>query len=132
MAKKKPARKKKAAKKAAPKQLALKRKLPAKKKPARRKKPSRGRAQISNSVPEQDDLGIGPDSAGQAGDVQGLSRDELADSESVSELAEEGQAYEAGIVNGVENAPDADRGPIKTREVPENDVPEEYLDDEKP
>jgi hypothetical protein len=132
MAQKKPARKKKAAKKAAPKQLALKRKLPAKKKPARRKKPSRGRAQISNSVPEQDDLGIGPDSAGQAGDVQGLSRDELADSESVSELAEEGQAYEAGIVNGVENAPDADRGPIKTREVPENDVPEEYLDDEKP
>jgi hypothetical protein len=133
MAKKKLARKKKAAKKAAPKKkLALKKKLPAKKKPARRKKPSRGRAEISNSVPEQDDPGIGPDSAGQAGDVQGLSRNELADSESVSELAEEGQDYEAGIVNGVENAPDADRGPIKTREVPENDVPEEYLDDEKP
>ena len=64
--------------------------------------------------------------------MQGLSRNELADSESVSELAEEGQDYEAGIVNGVENAPDADRGPIKTREVPENDVPEEYLDEEKP
>jgi hypothetical protein len=47
-------------------------------------------------------------------------------------LAEEGQDYEAGIVNGVENAPDADRGPIKTREVPENDAPEEYLDEEKP
>ena len=133
MAKKKPARKKKAAKKAAPKKkLALKKKLPAKKKPARRKNPPRGRAEISNSIPEQDDFGLGADSAGQAGDVQGLSRNELADSESVSELAEEGQDYEAGIVNGVENAPDADRGPIKTREVPENDVPEEYLDEEKP
>ena len=133
MAKKKPARKKKAAKKAAPKKkLALKKKLPAKKKPARRKKPPRGRAEISNSIREQDDFGLGADSAGQAGDVQGLSRNELADSESVTELAEEGQDYEAGIVNGVENAPDADRGPIKTREVPENDVPEEYLDEEKP
>jgi len=53
---------------------------------------------------------------------------EIADSESVEELLEEGQAFEAGIVEGVENAPDADEGEIRTKEVPEDDVPEEYLD----
>jgi hypothetical protein len=47
-------------------------------------------------------------------------------------LLEEGQAFEAGIVSGVEDAPDADRGPVKTREVPEDDVPEEYLDKDRP
>ena len=133
MAKKKPARKKKSATKAAPKKkLALKKKLPAKKKPARRRKASRRPADVSNPVSAQSDRGLGPDSGGQSGDVQGLSRSELADSESIAELTEEGQDYEAGIVSGVENAPDADEGPIKTREVPENDVPEEYLDEEKP
>lgn len=50
------------------------------------------------------------------------------DSESVTELVEEGQAYEAGIVDGVENAPDADERPIKTGEVPEDDVQPEYRD----
>jgi hypothetical protein len=58
----------------------------------------------------------------------GLSHSELADSESVEELVEEGQAFEAGIVSGVENAPDADRGPVTTRQVREDDVPQEYLD----
>lgn len=126
MAKKKPAHKtkKKSAKKAAPKKkFALKKKVSAKKKPARRP------ADVSNPVSAQSDRGLGPDSGGQSGDVQGLSRNELADSESIAELTEEGQDYEAGIVSGVENAPDADQGPIKTREVPENDVPEEYLDE---
>jgi N utilization substance protein A len=51
-----------------------------------------------------------------------------ADSESVDELLEEGNTFEAGIVEGVEDAPDADEGEIKTHEVPEDDVPEEYLD----
>ena len=50
--------------------------------------------------------------------------------ESVEELVEEGQAFEAGVVSGVEDAPDADEGEVTTREVPEDDVPEEYLDDE--
>jgi hypothetical protein len=71
----------------------------------------------------------GPGSAGQSGDTQGLSELEGATSESVLELIEEGQAFEAGIVAGIEDAPDADAGPIRTREVPEDDVPEEY--DEK-
>ncbi|HLV94678.1 MAG TPA: hypothetical protein VKS44_05775 [Candidatus Acidoferrales bacterium] len=50
------------------------------------------------------------------------------DSESVSELVEEGQAFEAGVVDGVENAPDADEGEVRTREVPEDDVSPEYRD----
>ena len=71
----------------------------------------------------------GPGSAGQSGDTEGLSDVEDVTSESVLELIEEGQAFEAGIVNGIENAPDADQGPVRTREVLEDDVPSEY--DEK-
>lgn len=131
MAKKESARKKKSAKKAAPKKkLALKKKPPAKKKTTRRKKPTSRAAVVSNPVLEPNDSELGPDSGGQSGDVQGLPRQELADSESVTELAEEGQDFEAGIVEAVENAPDADKGPIKSREVPENDVPDEYLDEQ--
>jgi hypothetical protein len=74
--------------------------------------------------------GFGPDFGGQSGDTQGLSEAEVADSESVEELVEEGQAFEAGIVEGVENAPDADQGEIRTREVPVDDVPREYLDED--
>ena len=74
--------------------------------------------------------GLGPETGGQSGDIQGLSRAELADSESVEELVEEGQAFEAGVVSGVENAPDADESEVKTREVPEDDVPQEYLDED--
>jgi hypothetical protein len=72
--------------------------------------------------------GLGPQSAGQSGDNQGLSDVADADSESVDELAEEGQDFEAQVISGVENAPDADEGPVRTREVPEDDVPEEYRD----
>jgi hypothetical protein len=64
-----------------------------------------------------------------SGDSQDLSVLPIAASESVEELAEEGNAFEAGIVEGVENSPDADRGGVRTREVPEDDVPEEYLDE---
>jgi hypothetical protein len=71
--------------------------------------------------------GLGPDSAGQSGDTQGLSGVEEADSESVEELLEEGQAFEAEAIGGVEDAPDADVAEVHTRQVPEDDVPEEYL-----
>jgi hypothetical protein len=70
--------------------------------------------------------GLGPAGAGQSGDLQGLSEAELADSESVEELVEEGQPYEASIVEGVENAPDADDSRVRTSESLEDDVPEEY------
>jgi len=64
----------------------------------------------------------------QSGDFQGLSRSEDADSESVEELLEEGNTFEAGVVSGVEKADDADESEVHTHEVPEDDVPEEYLD----
>jgi hypothetical protein len=74
--------------------------------------------------------GLGAEAGGQSGDTEGLSRAEFADSESVEELLEEGQAFEAGIVSGVENAPEAGsrKGGVRTRQVPEDDVPQEYLD----
>jgi len=68
-----------------------------------------------------------PGDAGQAGDTQGLSDLAEADSESVRELIQEGQFYEAAVISGVENAPDADAGEIRTHEVPQDDVPLEYL-----
>jgi len=61
-------------------------------------------------------------------DSQGLSDVERADSESVGELLEEGNTFEAGVVSGVEQAEDTDEREVRTREVPEDDVPEEYLD----
>jgi hypothetical protein len=66
-------------------------------------------------------------SPGLSGDLQGLSRTPGADSESVSELVEEGNPFEAEIVNTVEAADDITKE-VRTREVPEDDVPEEYLD----
>ncbi len=70
--------------------------------------------------------GMGPDSAGQSGDTQGLSDVAEADSESVEELLEEGQSFEAEAISGVENAPDPDVSEVHTRQVPEDDVPTEY------
>jgi len=70
------------------------------------------------------------DTSGQSGDLQGLSNSERADSESVDELIEEGNAFEAGIVSGVEDADNADEKEVHTHEVPEDDVPSEYLDEE--
>jgi len=66
----------------------------------------------------------------QSGDLQGLSRDERADSQSLDELLEEGNAFEAAAVKGVEDAEDADEGEVRTHEVLEDDVPDEYLDKE--
>ncbi len=64
----------------------------------------------------------GARSAGQSGDLQGLSALESADSESVDELLEEGNAFE------VENASNRDEKEVRTHEVPEDDVPGEYLE----
>jgi N utilization substance protein A len=62
---------------------------------------------------------VGPDSAGQSGDTLGLSQSADAESESVSELAEEGQAMEAAAVEGVEDAPPADEAEVTTHQRPE-------------
>jgi hypothetical protein len=73
------------------------------------------------------DKDLGPDSAGQSGDTQGLSALEEAGPESVAELVEEGQAFEADAIKGVEDAPEPDEGEVRTKQVPEDDVPLEYL-----
>jgi hypothetical protein len=70
----------------------------------------------------------GPASGGQSGDVQGLPDAEGAENESVLELIEEGQFYEASVVDGVENAPDADAGPVRVHRRSEDDLPGEYTD----
>jgi hypothetical protein len=50
------------------------------------------------------------------------------DSESVDELLEEGNAFEADVVSGVERAGNDNEKEVRTHEVPEDDVPGEYLD----
>ncbi len=79
--------------------------------------------QTGNRRSEEDEE---TNSAGQSGDVQGMSDAAQADSESVEELVEEGNSFEASIVDGVENAKDPDVSEVHTRQVPEDDVPEEY------
>ncbi|HXZ80623.1 MAG TPA: hypothetical protein VEG30_11880 [Terriglobales bacterium] len=73
---------------------------------------------------------LGPDAAGQSGDIQQISDTPEADSESVEELVEEGNAFEAAAVEGVEDADGLEVSEVTTHEVPEDDVPAEYLNDE--
>ena len=115
-------------KKVLKKKPAAKKKAPAKK-AAPKKRPARGKQNASPVAIDR--AGLRARSAGQSGALQGLSDRAGADSESVDELLEEGNAFEAEIVDGVENAPDADEGEVRTHEVPEDDVPEEYLDQDK-
>ncbi len=97
----------------------------AKAKPAARK--PGGRANAGELV-SYEPRGLGARSGGQSGDTQGIAARPDVDSESVEELLEEGQSYEAEVVEGMENAPDPDQGEVRTREVEEDDVPEEYRD----
>jgi N utilization substance protein A len=73
----------------------------------------------------------GPDSAGQSGDIEGLPDEADADSESVEELVEEGQYYEAEVVDGVENAPLADEREVTIHERPATEG-ENVPDEEEP
>ncbi len=82
-------------------------------------------------LPENDDQLSPADSAGQSGDLQGLPESAEADSESVAELAGEGNSFEAGLVDAIENAPDADVSEVRTHEVREDDVPPEYEDKDR-
>jgi hypothetical protein len=94
---------------------------------ARKKKDVEDRVADTELEPEKPD----PGSAGQAGDTQGLSNIPQATSQSVEELVEEGQYFEAAVVSGVEDVPPADESEVKTREVPADDVPGEYLDQDQ-
>jgi N utilization substance protein A len=73
----------------------------------------------------------GPDSAGQSEATQQISDTPITDSESVEELAEVGNAFEADAIYGVENARDPDVAEVITHEIPEDDVPGEYLDNDE-
>jgi len=110
---------KKVAKKVSPKK-ATKRKRPVALKNKRREK------SYSVATAAAAPAGMGARSGGQSGDLQGLSNFPGADSESVDELIEEGNAYETEVVQGVEDAPEPDQGEVRTHEVPEDDVPGEY------
>ena len=124
-----------AKKNAAPKKVEAKTKVGVRKialgKTARAaKKRVRGKSQTVDTVafaPE----GLAARSGGQSGDLQGLSSLEGADSESVDELLEEGNAFEAEAVKGVQDAGDADEGEVHTHEVPQDDVPGEYRNKDK-
>jgi hypothetical protein len=119
-------------KKLAAKKAVTKKKVAPKRNPIRKKKAAtRSKAEVTNPVAIRGRRGLGSASGGQSGDTQGLSRREDVDSESVEELAEEGQSLEAEVVSGVENAKDPDQGEVTTSEVPEDDVPPEYTDRNK-
>jgi hypothetical protein len=114
-------KKKPVLKKAAPKAKAPGRKRAGASTPRAARKPASGEDQFGRQR-------LRTRSAGQAGDLQGLSNLERADSESVHELVEEGNPFEADVVAGVQRAEDADEREVHTHEVPEDDVPGEYLD----
>ena len=65
-----------------------------------------------------------------AGDLSELPAEPEASSESVEELVDEGQYYEAEVVDGVENAPSADVEEVTMHERPSvegESVPDEEL-----
>jgi hypothetical protein len=125
LAKKRVTRKKKLAKKkAAPKKAEVKTKVGGKMAGPLKK-------QVREKSQSVDTVAFAPEGARSgehSGDLQGLSDVQGADSESVDELLEEGNAFEAEVVKGVEDAGDADEREVRTHEVPQNDVPGEYLD----
>jgi hypothetical protein len=127
--KKKKRQKARPAKRTLPKKkLAAKKNLSRKKRLSKKKKRVRGRSETVDNVVFEP-KGLGARSGGQSGDVQGLSGIERAGSESVEELLEEGNAFEAEVVKGVEDASYADEKEVTTHEVPEDDVPGEYRDE---
>jgi hypothetical protein len=125
-------KKKLAKKKAAPKEARVKTKVGGKKTTGGKtvgalKKQARGKSQNVDTVAFALE-GLGTRAGEQSGDLQGLSNVQAADSESVDELLQEGNAFEADVVKGVEDAGDADEREVHTHEVPQDDVPGEYLD----
>jgi hypothetical protein len=127
--------KKKAAPRKAKKQLkkAKSAPKPALKKASKKKttrRPPRGKANSVELVGYKR-KGLGSLTGGQSGDIQGISSRSGVNSESVTELLEEGQTFEAEAVSGVENAADPDISEVITHQFPEDDVPEEYQDPDK-
>jgi hypothetical protein len=128
VAKKAPAKAKLRAKTQAPKQKAAR-------KPGRSRRARPPQATLGSQSVETVQLKRGARAAAAGaggGDFGGVSEVEDAESESPAELLEEGQTFEAGIVTGVEDAPDPDQDEVRTHEVAQDDVPEEYEDKDRP
>jgi len=69
---------------------------------------------------------VGPESGGQSGDAQGLSRVASSASESVEELADTEQSYEASVIEGVEEAGNNPGRPVRVHHLEsEPDVEDE-------
>jgi hypothetical protein len=118
-------------------QLVAKKKAPARSKVTPKNPPQRAQATMARGSQDVETVHLKPKSrvarAGTgAGDLQGISTVEDVDSESADELLEEGQAFEAGIVSGVESAGNAEESEVVTHEVLEDDVPKEYDDEDRP
>ena len=129
---KRAAKKKLAKKKAAPKKAGVKTKVGGKKTTGGKtagalKKRVRRKSQSVDTVEFALER-LGARAGEQSGDLQGLSNVQGADSESVDELLEQGNAFEADAVKGVEDAGDADEGEVRSHEGPQDDVPGKYLD----
>ncbi len=133
-ASKKPIQKKKspAKKKAVRKKVAVRARVTGKKKTAAKPRPASKKRVRAKSKPVELSVVRSQETrsraGGQSGDLQGLSDIRSADSESVDELLEEGNAFEADVVKGVEEAGNEPEREVHTHEVLEDDVPEEYLD----
>lgn len=135
-------KKQSAIKKSRPRKIAIKAKRPKKsnaRRPEKSKTSSKGRGSrkrttvntLSDIERELRDKRLaGAREADLQPDFQGLSRAEEADSESVEELVEEGNVFESGAVAGVQRADNEDEKEVRTRELPEDDVPDEYLENE--
>ena len=135
LAKKRGTPKKKLAKKPALKKATVKTTKARGKKTTGARTPTALRTRVRGKSQSVDTEAFAPEalrerSGGQSGDLQGLSNIEGADSESVAELMEEGNAFEADAVAGVEHAGQTDQKEVRTHEVPQDDVPGEYLDKE--
>ena len=91
---------------------------------------------MSKRSPGQEEAEVFPQETARAhsgelsGDLQGLPEIEHLDSENLHELLEEGNAFEANVLVGVQDAEDNEGKEIHTHELPEDDVPGEYVDEE--
>jgi hypothetical protein len=82
---------------------------PAKHKVSRKKKIVRATAAVRRKSQSVETVSLEPKGLGTragvgSGDLQGISILENVDSESAEELLEEGQAFEAGVISGVDDA----------------------------
>lgn len=85
----------------------------------RKNRETTGRVKRNEAAPDElgnDPREVGSDSAGQSGDAQRLSTTADANEESVEELAETDQAFEAAAVEGVEDAANHPERPVHTHQ----------------